>query len=313
MDALVPRSDRYKAPTDWRQWESPVQDWRIEPNRAHGRPFDTNLRSFSDSVVVDARLSQGCAGRRASASTGFVVVMFIADGREFGASGPQQLCFERGDVVVWNSRQPNLHFEIQKPLRKFMLFIPEDRVHGLWPDLISPSILHFACGDAFGPFLEGYFNAFLVEFDKLADLHASAAVDAGIELVARAARTQSKPLATARGALTVGTAIRYLEANLRDPDVDPDRVASHFGVSTRYVQILFAREGMTVSDWIRQQRLESCRKALQSKRPGETITEIAFTWGFNDPSHFSRLFRQRFGMRPRDYARRHAHGTTIRA
>ncbi len=304
MDAPARRGDHPGTPPDWRRWESPIQDWRIEPARAHGRPFDTSLREFSDAVVVDARLSRGCVGVRKAASRGFVVVMFIAEGAECGASGPHRYCFERGDVVVWNSRQPNQQFEIIRPLRKFMLFMPDERVHGLWPDLISPSILHFA-RNAFAPLLEGYFSAFLGELGKLSDPLASAAVDAGVELVARAARAQSRRFATGRGVVTVDAAIRYLEANLRDPDVDPDRVAAHFGVSTRYVQILFAREGMTVSDWIRQRRLENCRKALQSKRLEETITEIAFTWGFNDASHFSRLFRRRFGMTPRAYARRY--------
>ena len=306
MDAPVARRDHSSALADWSRWDSPIQDWRIEPARSIGTPFDTRLRKFTDAILVDARLSRGCVGVRREGAIGFVVVMFIADGRESGTIGAQRLYFERGDVVVWNSRQANLHFEIAQPLHKLMLFVAEERVRGLWPELISPSILHFSKGSNFSPFLAGYFGGFLGTLDTIEDPDASVAADAGVELVARAARAQIARRPVDKGSITVDAAIRYLETKLRDPEIDPDRVAAHFGISTRFLQILFARQGMTVSEWIRQRRLENCRKALQYKAPDETVTEIAFTWGFNDPSHFSRLFRQRFGMTPKAYARRYA-------
>ena len=31
------------------------------------------------------------------------------------------------------------------------------------------------------------------------------------------------------------------------------------------------------------------------------ISEIAFAWGFNDLSHFGRVFREHFGMSPREF------------
>jgi AraC-like DNA-binding protein len=31
-----------------------------------------------------------------------------------------------------------------------------------------------------------------------------------------------------------------------------------------------------------------------------SVSEIAYHWGFNDAAHFSRTFKARFGMSPRD-------------
>jgi AraC-like DNA-binding protein len=31
------------------------------------------------------------------------------------------------------------------------------------------------------------------------------------------------------------------------------------------------------------------------------VSEIAFAWGFNDLSHFGRVFREHYGMPPRDW------------
>jgi AraC-like DNA-binding protein len=95
---------------------------------------------------------------------------------------------------------------------------------------------------------------------------------------------------------------RYIEAQLRDPGLSVSSVAGAFGISARYLHILFANEGETISNYVLRRRLDQCVKQLSnplwSKR---TITEIAFSWGFNNATHFARVFRQRYDMTPRDY------------
>jgi AraC-like DNA-binding protein len=95
---------------------------------------------------------------------------------------------------------------------------------------------------------------------------------------------------------------RFIEDNLRDPDLAVEAIAQHFGISTRSLQVLFAAEQETVSGYIRSKRLEGCRMQLADplwRHRG--ITEIAFRWGFNDATHFARAFRERFGMSAREF------------
>lgn len=50
-----------------------------------------------------------------------------------------------------------------------------------------------------------------------------------------------------------------------------------------------------------QHRLEKCcSDMLEPLHKGKRISEIALRWDFNDLSHFSREFRQRFGCAPRE-------------
>jgi AraC-like DNA-binding protein len=99
---------------------------------------------------------------------------------------------------------------------------------------------------------------------------------------------------------------RYIEANLRDPELSVRSVAAAFGISPRYLHILFASENETVSSYILRRRLEECGKqladALWQRR---TITEIAFGWGFNNATHFARVFRNHYGTSPREYRNAH--------
>ena len=61
-----------------------------------------------------------------------------------------------------------------------------------------------------------------------------------------------------------------------------------------------------------QRRLEKCRQALLNQaQHGQGIAQIAYHWGFNDQAHFSRSFKQAFGLSPRDYQRQQVTSTLI--
>ncbi len=97
----------------------------------------------------------------------------------------------------------------------------------------------------------------------------------------------------------------FIEQNLGDPDLGPHTVARALNVSARYLRMIFAREGECISSYVLRRRLEETARQLADPRwRGRSICQIAFTWGFNSAPHFSRSFRERFGMPPREYRAR---------
>lgn len=84
-------------------------------------------------------------------------------------------------------------------------------------------------------------------------------------------------------------------------DLSPDEIAHRLGCSRAHLYRLFARHGLTVAGYLREIRLQRCRTALAAGGPRETVADIAFRCGFDNPVHFTRLFRERFGMRPSDW------------
>ncbi|MDR7275245.1 helix-turn-helix transcriptional regulator [Catenuloplanes atrovinosus] len=91
----------------------------------------------------------------------------------------------------------------------------------------------------------------------------------------------------------------YLRAHLTDADLSPARVAAHHNISVRHLHALWsAGTGSTLEQWIMMERLTGARAQLAAGRP---ITALAHEWGFADASHFSRRFRQAFGVAPRDW------------
>jgi AraC-like DNA-binding protein len=66
-----------------------------------------------------------------------------------------------------------------------------------------------------------------------------------------------------------------------------------------YVHKIFSADGQTLSSYIRLARLERCRRDLgRAELTHLSVTEIAFSWGFQHQAHFSRVFRNHFNVSP---------------
>ncbi len=97
----------------------------------------------------------------------------------------------------------------------------------------------------------------------------------------------------------------HISAHLPDPQLGVASIAATLGLSTRHVHTLMEATGKTLSRYILEQRLDQSMKALGNPLLAHlTITEIALQWGFNDMSHFSRVFRGRYSESPRAWRQR---------
>ncbi|MDU1664915.1 MAG: helix-turn-helix domain-containing protein, partial [Bradyrhizobium sp.] len=95
---------------------------------------------------------------------------------------------------------------------------------------------------------------------------------------------------------------RAIHERLREPGLTVATVARMVGISERYVHKLLARAGTSFSELVMERRLDGAARDLRDPCcAARDIGSIAFDWGFSDLSHFTRRFKQRFGMRPRDW------------
>jgi acetamidase/formamidase/AraC-like DNA-binding protein len=96
-----------------------------------------------------------------------------------------------------------------------------------------------------------------------------------------------------------------IERKLDDPELTPAKVAQAEGISERYLQKLFEGTGSSFTHYLRERRLQRTRADLSNPAEAHhSISEIAFRSGFNDSAHFSRAFRHRFGLSPREFRQR---------
>jgi AraC-like DNA-binding protein len=93
----------------------------------------------------------------------------------------------------------------------------------------------------------------------------------------------------------------FVEAELQNSELDIAMISAAIGLSPRYIHRLFASEPLHLMQWVWARRLECCHAELVRNRAAKrAISEIAYSWGFNDPAHFSKVFRKHFGVSPRE-------------
>ncbi|MBN9113307.1 MAG: helix-turn-helix domain-containing protein [Pseudonocardia sp.] len=86
-------------------------------------------------------------------------------------------------------------------------------------------------------------------------------------------------------------------SHLSDPGLTVESVARAHGVSMRYLHKVLAPRAITLSAWIRRQRLERvCRDLADESLSGRTVSAIAARWGMTDAGHLSRALKSEFGV-----------------
>jgi AraC-like DNA-binding protein len=77
------------------------------------------------------------------------------------------------------------------------------------------------------------------------------------------------------------------------------RLAQLCQVSVRTLQRHFRKHyNVTLSDWLRDFRLETSRAMLKD---APCVKTVAYDLGYKQPSHFTRDFKSRFGVPPKAY------------
>ncbi len=96
----------------------------------------------------------------------------------------------------------------------------------------------------------------------------------------------------------------FIEQHLGEMDLDPGLVAAAHHISLRQLHRLFETQNTTVAAWIRQRRLERCRKDLADPAlHSVAVGAVGARWGLAEAAHFSRLFRAAYGLAPTEFRR----------
>ncbi|MFH8774523.1 helix-turn-helix domain-containing protein [Streptomyces sp. NPDC017958] len=156
-------------------------------------------------------------------------------------------------------------------------------------------------GSLLSPFLSDLADTAVASRATVGEMLAWNAVNLLTTLATDHLREHGRAAADDQSAL-VSRILRFIDLNLSDVELSPERIARAHHISVRYLHKLFADEGTTVGRRILLRRLEECRRELAARSHGtRTIAAVAGHWGFASATHFSRVFRATYGMTPREW------------
>ncbi|WP_092149615.1 acetamidase/formamidase family protein [Bradyrhizobium sp. NFR13] len=230
-------------------------------------------------------------------------------GHQIVAAGHLLLLPRKGDWSV----------AFQRDMRAVVLSVTSDPLHSRRASAPAIADVQIVGPGGFGDVFARMMEQAARNLETLSDAEWSAVAQSLADLLPTFTRQLAEPMAdlnsgTATKAATLHRLCQTIERRLDDADLTPAKVAQAEGISERYLQKLFEGTGSSFTHYLRERRLQ--RTWADLSNPSEahhSISEIAFRAGFNDSAHFSRTFRHRFGLSPREFRQNEAERLTASA
>jgi len=199
-----------------------------------------------------------------------------------------------GELVMWDTARRGA-FKTSGRVDNQTLVVPRERLAMEAPGYEAMFGRPFR-SDHPAARLMGSFLGSLMPVVSSLDLAARDAVaDAALDIARAVIATRDDPQPRHQTAARLMAVQLYIDANLSNPSLSPATIAKANAISLRTLHRLFESTDDSVSAVIRERRLSRCHANLR-RGTDESVTAIAYRWGFRNISFFSRLFRERYGV-----------------
>lgn len=295
----------------FRRWRETVFE-RIVPvelTPADAGAFQGTMEAADVGPLVITRLTQSAIRTEATADTirrhgkhDTLNVAIALHGVVFSAQDDRTSVQHPGEIVVLDRRPTVMATDADS--RTLFVELPRERLEQALGSTRRYTALTLGMDQASTSLVTTFFQELVRTYARLPSDTTARMASIGVDLLIaslaeRLARETPKDL---QGTLIVQRAMAYIEGHLGDPNLDPPTLAAAVGVSLRYLQQLFRQHDRNVADWIWRRRLEVAAQRLMD--PGHahlTIGALAYGCGFATQSHFSRRFRDHYGLSPSEY------------
>jgi AraC family transcriptional regulator, positive regulator of tynA and feaB len=198
--------------------------------------------------------------------------------------------FTEAATAWWSTFHRGLNLHLPRPTVDAALGNKNWHIHGI---VLSP--------DSLSPMLKAQMQVLAEIMPQMSPAARAAALEATVALATTVLRvafgSRLDDERNGPGLFAAGQV--FIDQHLCSRHLSPEMIARHLGCSRAHLYRVFAAHGATVADYVRESRLRRAY-ALLAAGNDERIGDIAFRSGFDDPVHFARLFRCRFGVTPRE-------------
>ena len=228
------------------------------------------------------------------------VVIFAvqASGYGFVEQAGRQARLEKGDFAIYETTRP-YRLSFDKPFDQLIFRMPRALLERRLPNLSYQTARRFHGQTGAVALAAGFVFQLAKNAEALGTGGLETFTSSAADLIANAIQFETSGVDDAdllRFERLQARILRYIRSSI--PDYK--ELAEMEGMSLRTLHRLFQIHGLTPGKWILDQRLDGVADDLRAAAlKSRSITEIAFSWGFNDLSSFNRAFKAKFGLSPR--------------
>jgi AraC-like DNA-binding protein len=230
----------------------------------------------------------------------FLVSFQVAGIGEVRQAG-RRAVLSAGDFAIYDATCP-YELLFQEEFQQLVLTVPRDLLRKRAPSAERQTATVIRGDQGIGRLTGDMVTGLPAHVESMSGPTRSSVANSVLDLLATALAAQ--PVAEAGGTSNLkrfhlDRIKSYIREHLSDPELNVSSIGKALEMSVSSLYRAFEPERSSISQWIWDQRLQACHAALVDKNSfGLSIKQISTSWGFNDPAHFSRAFRRRFGKNP---------------
>jgi len=232
---------------------------------------------------------------------------FIVSVQTAGSSTIRQLDREvvlnPGDFTIYDSTMP-YHLHFANRLSQLVVKVPRNHLKKHFQSPETLTALRVKGDKGIARVTTNFAQTLFNETDALDTKTQNEVAETFVSLLTSSIREATSEMDRApRNQATQLLRIKqFIAQNLRNPQLDLDMVAQSQNISERYLHKIFTTEDITPSRFIWNERLKSAHMDLSNNLLSHrSITDICYSWGFSDTTHFSRSFKLKYDISPRAY------------
>jgi AraC-like DNA-binding protein len=232
----------------------------------------------------------------------FMLSLQLSDVGHLSQSGRSSV-LQPGDFGLYTTSEP-YEISCRGPVNQLVVQIPHETLLAHIPQAEMLTGLGVSASTGIGGMVSQQLRQCAGEVAGQSVLVQTHMQDMMIDLVAAGFATlaEDKVVLGRPDQLLLARAKSVIRDHLREDHLTPAYLAQSVGMSPRNLARAFRRDGKTIAAYIRQARLEAISQELIDPRfVAQSVSQIACKWGLHNFQHFSKQFKDAYGMTPRSW------------